>query len=59
MKDVDETGITTSGLISSERPYETSPSEYTLTTYPKESILLIKIKFTDLLSFDKIIGIFY
>lgn len=36
MKDVDETGITTSGLISSERPYETSPSEYTLTTYPKE-----------------------
>lgn len=36
MKDVDETGITTSGVISSERPYETSPSEYTLTTYPKE-----------------------
>lgn len=36
MKDVDETGITTSGVISSERPYETSSSEYTLTTYPKE-----------------------
>lgn len=36
MKDVDETGITTSGVISSERPYETSPSEYTLTTQPTE-----------------------
>lgn len=36
MQDVNETGITTRGLISSERPYETSDSDYTLTTQPTE-----------------------
>ena len=36
MQDVNETGITTEGLISSERPYETSGSDYTLTTQPTD-----------------------
>ena len=36
MQDVNETGITSQGLISSERPYETSNSDYTLTTQPTE-----------------------
>lgn len=36
MQNVDDTGITTSGLGLSEKPYETSPSAYTLTTYPAE-----------------------
>lgn len=36
MQDVKETGITTEGLISSERPYETSNSDYTITTQSTE-----------------------
>lgn len=36
MQDVNDTGITSSGLISSERPYETSNSDYSLTTQPTE-----------------------
>ncbi|MDD6989905.1 putative ABC transporter permease [Ruminococcus sp.] len=36
MQDVNDTGITSQGLISSERQYETSNSDYTLTTQPTE-----------------------